>query len=158
MPVTECVGDIMSTDCRVIVHQGNCTSVGASGLAKSLFTRYPKSDVYRARRMSSHKPDTPGTFKLVVCEGKIIVILFAQRYPGKPKRLDDTAPMRETWFRQCLSQLNDYQELRQGVAFPWRIGCGLAGGEWTHYERMIHEWADKNPDIPVKIYRQPTED
>ena len=36
------------------------------------------------------------------------------------------------------------------IAFPEQIGCGLAGGDWGAYERMLEEFADANPDVRVK--------
>jgi hypothetical protein len=27
------------------------------------------------------------------------------------------------------------------IAFPYGIGCGLAGGNWKRYEEMIEEFA-----------------
>ena len=41
------------------------------------------------------------------------------------------------------------------IAFPEQIGCGLAGGDWGAYERMLEEFADANPDVRVYICRRP---
>jgi hypothetical protein len=40
------------------------------------------------------------------------------------------------------------------IAFPYKIGCGLAGGKWEDYESMIYKFAKENPNIKVKIYKK----
>ena len=68
-----------------------------------------------------------------------VIVLFAQWDFGKGERYQrtvssykDTPEEREQWFKQCLDELGkcDYY---QNFAFPYKIGCGLAGGNWDHY-------------------------
>jgi hypothetical protein len=51
----------------------------------------------------------------------------------------DTPEQREMWFQHCLQALGrlPYETL----AFTYKIGCGLAGGQWTRYQRFIHDFA-----------------
>jgi hypothetical protein len=37
------------------------------------------------------------------------------------------------------------------VAMPYLIGCGLAGGDWPTYHRVIEQWAEKY-QLKVKLY------
>jgi hypothetical protein len=37
------------------------------------------------------------------------------------------------------------------VAMPYLIGCGLAGGDWPTYYRIIQQWAEKY-HLKVKLY------
>ena len=46
------------------------------------------------------------------------------------------------WFPQCLENLGK-KEKYQNLAFPYKIGCGLAGGNWDHYLPMIEDFAFK---------------
>jgi hypothetical protein len=39
------------------------------------------------------------------------------------------------------------------IAFPWQIGCGLAGGHWPDYEAAIAEFAAGVP-VPVLVVRR----
>jgi hypothetical protein len=43
------------------------------------------------------------------------------------------------WFQECLQTLGALQY--ETLAFPYKIGCGLAGGMWTHYQQLIHDFA-----------------
>ena len=40
----------------------------------------------------------------------------------------------------------------KSVAFPAKIGCGLAGGDWLTYLRLIRRFAIDNPHITVAVY------
>ena len=125
-----------------LVHQLNCTSVGARGLAAALFSRWPSSDAY-ARRAG---PSVPGTIDVAIVPGGRLTIigLYAQRAPGRPRAGggDDSAAVRLDWFRSCLDATARIS-LRAGdsVAMPARIGCGLAGGDWQLYRAEIDAWA-----------------
>ena len=43
------------------------------------------------------------------------------------------------------------KEKPSSTAFPYKIGCGLAGGKWSKYEAMIEAFAEANPDVEVTI-------
>ena len=50
-----------------------------------------------------------------------------------------------------------YKRQQISIAVPWRIGCGLAGGEWATYRRIIENWARAMPaktgkHVSVNIY------
>ena len=93
--------------------------------------------------------------------GKPLVINAFAQYemggPGKYKRVPfppgvtDLAPQRERWFAQCLEAISQLPSKPRSVAFPFLIGCGLAGGNWGRYRRMIEAWSRANPDVSVVI-------
>lgn len=80
--------------------------------------------------------------------------MFTQFAPGKSNAyykkvselagIDDSTTQRLVWFKQCLSalaeELNMDKEIHS-IAVPWKIGCGLAGGQWSLYEAAIKEFA-----------------
>jgi hypothetical protein len=41
----------------------------------------------------------------------------------------------------------------KSLAFPYGIGCGLAGGDWKVYETMLRDWAAAHPLINVVLYQ-----
>ena len=85
-----------------------------------------------------------------------MVNLHAQRYPGRPKYDNDSKQLREKWFADGLSELsqhNAFAQPHQSVAFPIEIGCGLAGGDWESYRKMIQVFAESNPEVEVAIVR-----
>ena len=58
------------------------------------------------------------------------------------------------WFKQCLKAIGQIEGI-SSVAFPHGIGCGRAGGIWDKYEGVLHEFAESNPFLNVKIYKLP---
>ncbi len=125
-------GDLTSSFEPVIVHQGNCTSVGASGLARALFDKYPYAYCYGQRRtagtiVAKEHPSLP-----------TVITLFAQLQPGTPTVIDSEAH-RLAWFKECLCKmlLLACEKKYVRIAMPLRIGCGLAGGNVAQYETML---------------------
>ena len=82
--------------------------------------------------------------------------MYAQYEPGKPSRSgEDSQEMREAWFRRCLGLIGERIEGLESIAFPWQVGCGLAGGDWKAYEGMIKEFAESHADVKVVVYKLP---
>ena len=89
--------------------------------------------------------------KFLVSKRPDMIVLYAQWDFGKgrpeyqrilnPHR--DTPQQREQWFQQCLDELGQCGDFYQNFAFPYKIGCGLAGGNWDHYFSMIHDFTVK---------------
>ncbi len=72
---------------------------------------------------------------------------YYRNLPGAPR---DSADERLRWFVESLTHLDALlsvmrreRHVGHTVGFPWRIGCGLAGGDWAQYLRVIDAWADE---------------
>ena len=154
-------GDITTSPDDILVHQTNCVSSRPEGLAKYMFHVFPHADTYSQR--GPH--DTPGT--VTICGSathkRWIANMNAQYYPGPPQQFGkDDRQRRLQYFEQCLQALEIH--IREAhvypcsVAFPWRIGCGLAKGIWRLYSTLIVRWAtrvrtrDGHP-IQVSVYQ-----
>ena len=95
--------------------------------------------------------------------GPKVLNLFAQwelGAPGKYTRVkpsppSDSAATREHAFKNCLLKIGALTGTNRpsSIAFPHNIGCGLAGGTWKNYERMLKQFATSNPDIEVVVCR-----
>ena len=147
-------GDLLEAKEKYILHQCNCITNNAGGLALYLFLKFPYADVYKDR---THN-DTLGTIK--VCgngkDQRYVINAFAQHYPGPSKFQGiDVAGNREIYFQQCLDQVCKIQNL-ESIAFPYLIGCGLAKGKWENYIRMIADFSnlDCTKDVSVVIYKK----
>jgi len=149
-------GDLLESKEKYICHQANCISNSAAGLAKFLFKKYPYSDVYSNRSV----PDQVGTINIKGNgnEQRYVINMFAQYYPGPPKYKDslkDGIVAREKFFSECLTQIFYVPNL-ESIAFPFGIGCGLAGGNWDNYLKMLESFeksAYSNYKTIVKIYK-----
>lgn len=142
--------DILYAPEQYIAHQCNCVTIHSYGLALSIARKYPAADIYKRRSV----PDIPGTITIIP-ESKTIICMFAQWAPGKPYAFSrfypftyhDSGGMRLHWFKACLDNID---KLNLGtVAMPYNIGCGLAGGNWPEYEKLI---ADAK--TPIVLYNK----
>lgn len=149
-------GDIFESKEKYLVHQANCVTKRAAHLAKDVFDKYPYSDIYTSRIDA----DKPGHI-IIKGDGldkRLIVAILGQYYPGKPKYPDsklDGTKIREKYFYNGLLRLAQIPNL-ESIAFPWRIGCGAAGGNWDHYLGLISNFAQYVKDTQqakVIIYR-----
>jgi len=142
--------DIRYVECDLIVQQCNCVTKRGLGLSASLEKRFPGCSPYNNRV----SPDTPGS---IYVHGKVVSI-FGQYYPGVSKYDSDSPLKRLVWFKSGLEHLSRLVRERvlgsgrpQVIAFPYRIGCGLAGGNWVEYERAIEEFEHTIGDAGVVI-------
>ena len=88
------------------------------------------------------------------------------------KYYPDTVAHRLAYFEKCLKKLEEAVVVLQKerteitgakemelqtkivIVFPERIGCGLAGGNWTEYKLRIEQFANRlpRPEFEVRIY------
>lgn len=140
MSLTLITANLLDIDAQYIVHQTNCQSSTAQGLAAKIFLKYPYSNVYHPSFQRK-----PGEI-MIMGNGlnqRYVINLFGQYYPGKPGgNGNDTAKARETFFQQGLDKIAQLPNLRS-IAFPHYIGCGLAGGDWKKYFSMLEQFASK---------------
>jgi hypothetical protein len=114
-----------------------------------LYDRQIEGDIrYVACMMAQFSPSKPGLYHRDQMVGRID--------PISKEPLKDDYNQRLTWFRTCLEDLHsqlerimslpEYNGNKLRVAFPYLIGCGLAGGDWNDYYQMIETWAIKHED------------
>lgn len=149
----EIVNDsILNSKEQYIAHQCNCVTKNSLGLAKLLFETYPWSNVY----LNRDKPDKPGTVKISYNpnnnNGPHIINMFAQFIPGKSRTFDEEY-RRLSYFKSCMTSIFDNIPDLKSIAFPFGIGCGLAGGDWNKYYQIIQEFAEKYENVSIKIYK-----
>lgn len=133
---------IIDTDALYIAHQCNCTGTKAKYTSKIIFDKYSYANVYNNRQ----QPSVPGTITfhgLDYSEGKGVINMYSQYFPGKPNQNDDTKQKRFEWFKECIQRIAvmSRYSLIVSVAFPVHIGCGSAGGKWELYLSEIQKLA-----------------
>jgi O-acetyl-ADP-ribose deacetylase (regulator of RNase III) len=142
-------GNLLDATEQYVCHQCNCVTPTSRGLSAALYGRFPYADVYSRRQGARSKPGT-----IEVCgdgaSNRFVVNMFAQWKGGKPGGRD-TAEQRLQNFRQCLSKIAQIRGLTS-VAFPYNIGCGLAGGNWADYSAEIEAFAERT-HVDVVLYR-----
>ena len=162
-------GNLLETSCPILVQQSNCLTMYGKGLALALSKKFSYADLYGKRTSVGGKnlatKDTrgvPGTLEVLkdpTGKGPQIACLLAQWAPGKgkyryPGPYKDTKDDRLQWFSSGLLKLAEYMETEGlvEVAFPYKIGCGLAGGDWKLYEALLVRFAE-DTGFETKVYK-----
>lgn len=151
--VTRINGDLLETDVQYIAHQCNCRSRNVAGLAKAIFSKFPWADITgKTREVKKFGTiDIRGNGE----DKRYVINMFAQVYPGPITRkssLEDENK-RKLAFLRCLKQISEIPDL-ESIAFPYGIGCGLAGGDWEFYSRAIDAFSVSVPDVDVYVLRK----
>lgn len=134
-------GDILNVERGILVHQVNSQGVMGAGLAKAIKEKYPIIFEKYSTVCLNAKEDTSsllGKIQVIQVEDNkelYIVNLFGQNHYGRGKRHTDY-----TAFREAFSKLIKFSvEKKLPLYVPDRIGCNLAGGEWSVIEKIIVE-------------------
>ena len=153
-------GNLLDSDAQYIAHQCNCITTHSAGMAKTIFDFYPYANVYATRCDSDNWKNTrdkPGTID-IRGDGenqRYVINMFAQIFPGHTKFPDSSADgtvAREKYFRKCLVSILKIPDL-YSIAFPYGIGCNIAGGNWDIYLKML-EGFSTYVSGPVLLYRK----
>ena len=138
-------GDLLETSAPAIVHQCNCTTNYACGLAEAIFQRYPEANEYVGRK----QPSELGSASVVTtADGKRVANLFAQFHGGSAADggKQDSPDMRLEAFERSLTtalETMDRASVRKCFAAPLSIGCGRGGGDWAKYFGIVHSVAER---------------
>lgn len=130
-------GDLLQATEKIIAHQVNCQGV-AGGLAADIFKKWP----YARKDYMDLTQRIPGKVLFGMAyftgqqkDGHIICNLFGQFEPGadySPKRLE-----------QALEQLGNFARTKGcSVALPYKLSCGIAGGNWDEVLQIIGRTMD----------------
>lgn len=143
-------GDITKTELKFIAHGVNCQNKMRSGVAKALYTKWPgvKGGYHEYfKTFSDSKPceNFLGKFHMIPLKsGRQVFNCFTQDkfgYDGKEYVSYDAI---EDIFRELVKFADG------PIAIP-KIGCGLAGGNWTIVENIINEVT--GDDLDVWVYQ-----
>jgi hypothetical protein len=156
------MGDITEAVESYILQQNNCLCVYEHGLSACIVKKYPYANVYSRRKsfkgrnlaIISDRP-IPGTCELLF-GGKdqpTIVCLYAQFDFGPPHQYNknrpqyhiaDTAKQRELWLGDALKNASQYIPKESKIAAPFKLGAGLAKGNWSVIYKILVDWVYQN--------------
>lgn len=148
MKINVIAGDILESKSQYIAQQYNTVTNNYKGLSEAVVKKFPWADFYSEHRKL-------GTIKIAGNEKqdqRMVIAMFAQRYPGKSKFSSDSKEVRAHAFWNCLMQIQMIHDLKE-ISFPYNIGCGLAGGDWKEYLAMLERFAEICPNVQVNIYK-----
>ena len=156
-------GNIFDTHCNIICHQVNCQGVMGHGIAKQVKEKYEGVFNEYKRYCDAHADNREAMLGealivdvdygaavldwLVNKERKYIANIFGQLTYGTGLR---------TNYKALVLGLevvaNFAKEHNLSVAVPYKIGCGLAGGDWNKVNILI-EGVFAGTGIEVLMYR-----
>ena len=134
-------GSLFDAPSGLICHQVNCRGVMGSGVAKIFRYMYPEAyNEYVQVCAKNVPPDILGTCLIT----NNTVCMFAQEDYSSNRHVRST----EYWaFRDCCIYIVSYlrkNNMRDTIInMPYRIGCGLGGGDWDRiYNILTEEFED----------------
>ena len=139
--------DIELAENEYIAHQCNATHNRSFGLSSALFKKYPKANIYSGK----NKVEKRVVGDIIVRDN--IINIIGQKHQGKQSSDDDTNDDRLKWFNSALSKIEKIPNIKR-VYLPYRIGCGLAGGNWDDYLKCLIEWSKKSGICVVVIKKE----
>lgn len=147
-------GDVLTSSADIIAHQVNCKGVMGAGLAKQIKSKHPKVFAEYRLLCNEYKESNDsklllGVVQFVESNSKTFANCFAQwGYNAKIKQT------KEDYFKQCMVTLEEYarEENLESVAIPYKIGCGLAGGDWDNEIYPIIMSIFKDSPITLEIW------
>lgn len=132
--VTEIKGDLLKITEGVIFHQVNCMGV-TGGLAGALRRTFP--DAFDAYLVSVKSFSCLGTAVFGKHNGIMLCHIFGQDKPGPNT---DIASVRSA-LSMARSRLSGSEKWKNSATyFPCMMGCGLGGGNWDEYRKLIEEF------------------
>lgn len=139
-------GDLLKAKETIIAHQVNCRGV-AGGLAAAVFKKWPyakKDYMDLTSRLNGKALLGMAQYTGVQKDGHIICNLYGQLEPGADYRPDR--------LEQALKQLAEFAKIMNcGVALPWRLSCGICGGDWDEVQKIIERTMD---GVDCVIYKK----
>lgn len=148
-------GDLLQSDCNVLIHQANCYQTMGAGIAKQIRNKYPEA--YRADQHDQRRPlERLGSYSVGyhLPTNQYIVNLYAQLHYGTQKRQTDYNALRMA-LQATFAWLDTIDPLKKlTIGLPYGMGCGLAGGDWSIVVKIIEEVSScAHREITIFQYR-----
>jgi len=148
----EVKGNIVTdTQYTIFCHQVNCQGVMGAGLAKQIRERYPSVYEDYMREINSGRPLLGSKICTMTADDRVCISMFAQDGYGQYMCYTNYVAFQIILdnIEHELNMLYSGQINLPPVAFPYKIGCGLAGGNWDIIYRMIQKFSER---IPNDVY------
>ncbi len=147
---TEINKDITTVDEGIIIHQVNCQNRMGSGVARSLYLKYPIiKELYHKSFNRFSKEFLFGKIHfLTINKNLYIGNSYTQFDVGNLASQGVCYTDHEKLKHNILKSLNLAKEKGLKLYLPKYIGCGLAGGDWSEISQFIYE-IDRDNNILI---------
>lgn len=155
--VHEINGDALAFKDGIICHQTNYHGVMGAGIAAAirhkLLTRQQYAEYVNTCMVEGR--DLLGRVQYFKCRNDVIVAnCFCQDEARQTTEDDDTITSYGD-MRRCLKHVRGMAERgSKRVCIPYKMGCGIAGGDWNKVRSIIESIFGKS-DVEAVIVRRP---
>lgn len=142
-------GNIFESDADIICHQVNTHGVMGAGIALQIKEKFPDVyEVYKEKCKEFSKYDINPLGHVLYCRTKYSNVIIANLFSQIGMSTDYNA------MKNCLRSIyNDCKKYNESVAIPYKIGCGIAGGDWNKVYDMIEEIFSQDENVKCTIYK-----
>lgn len=145
-------GNLLNSDCTVIIHQANCFAKMGAGIAKQIRDKYPESYVAdKDFGIPVGSKKRLGLYSAAKAKsGQLIFNMYSQYHYGRGTRTDYKAF--EKALRMIIIEATHSQLSKVKIGLPYGIGCGLAGGDWSIVQNIINKISEEK-NWPIYLYK-----
>lgn len=138
-------GNIFDSGAKIICHQVNTYGVMGAGIAAEIRERFPDVFIeYNAYCAANDQDMLLGAVLFSITQKGFIANCFSQK--GMDTHYEA--------FDHCMQMVKEFAEEHENakIAIPYKMGCGIAGGDWNAVEYIIHDVFDCS-DLEVEIWK-----
>lgn len=136
--------DMLALKEGILFHQVNCEGVMGGGIAFALARKFPWLEKEYQQFCQENANGQPLSLlgKLFVCrvgERLYVANVFGQSLTSRGDRQTNYEAVAKS-FEQFPSERDRLIPVSWPYYFPYKMGCGLGGGEWSIYSAMIDHY------------------
>lgn len=154
-------GDLLQSNLPLIAHQTNCLGVMGAGIAKAIKNKWNSVYTQYVDICKNFKYSKDLLGKCQICVTGEFPIKFVANLFGEYSFTESVAPFenRHTDYnalKKALLNLKAFCEDEEvtEVGIPYKLGCGLAGGDWDGVVySMLQELFANDSTITLYIYK-----
>lgn len=153
-------GDLLKADLPVIAHQTNCLGVMGAGIAKSIKNKWNNVFI-QYKNLCTNVIDKHNLLgKIQLCATNDTPIKYIVNLFGEYSFIKSVAPYenRHTDYNALRNALTMLKEKLVFLSFdkvgiPYKLGCGLAGGDWDGVVYPMLQEIFNDNTITLYIYK-----
>ncbi len=138
-------GDLLKSDCTMIMHQANCFGKMGAGIAKQVAKEYPavyladvNYDIPVGSKDRLGKWSGAFVTNNYTSNPQLIINLYGQYNYGRGLQTDyDALSWALSWALATASAKTKQYTAKIGV--PYGMGCRLAGGDWRIVSNILED-------------------
>lgn len=143
--------DLLKSDATVIMHQANCFNKMGAGIAKQIARKYPRA-LIADNNCSLSPKERLGWFSHSVSIGEPTIVNLYGQY-GYGSGVHTEYDKLESAISNFLLFAKNSEVINlDKIGVPYKMGCGLAGGDWNIVKEILEKMSNKH-NVDIYIYQ-----